>query len=322
MEEINLKDFWDYYKKYLLGVIIVSMVFVVIALVYNIAFKTPVYSTSTTVVLVKDESSSTTDTINQNDITLNQKLVSTYRQIIKSRLVLEQVIEKLKLDYTYEDIYDEVNVTSVDETEIIKVIVTDENPSLAVEIANEIASVFDTEVKQIYNISNVSIIDKAVLPKEPSNDHIFRDAVLALMIAFAGCSAVIFIVFYFDDTIRDVDNIENELGMVVVAKVFKDDNNVDLIVDRKPNASSSESIRTLRTNLQFESVDTELKTLLVTSSLPGEGKSFVAANLGAAFAQAGKRVLIVDCDLRKGRQHRIFKVSSKDGLSNILLKLE
>ena len=295
------------------------MVFVVIALVYNIAFKTPVYSTSTTVVLVKDESSSTTDTINQNDITLNQKLVSTYRQIIKSRLVLEQVIEKLKLDYTYEDIYDEVNVTSVDETEIIKVIVTDENPSLAVEIANEIASVFDTEVKQIYNISNVSIIDKAVLPKEPSNDHIFRDAVLALMIAFAGCSAVIFIVFYFDDTIRDVDNIENELGMVVVAKVFKDDNNVDLIVDRKPNASSSESIRTLRTNLQFESVDTELKTLLVTSSLPGEGKSFVAANLGAAFAQAGKRVLIVDCDLRKGRQHRIFKVSSKDGLSNLLI---
>ena len=319
MEEINLKDFWDYYKKYLLGVIIISMICVVIALVYNIAFKTPVYRTSTTVVLVKDESSSSTDTINQNDITLNQKLVSTYRQIIKSRLVLEQVIEKLKLNYTYEEIYDEVNVTSVDETEIIKVIVTDENPNLAVEMANEIASVFDTEVKQIYNISNVSIIDKAVLPKKPSNDHVFRDAVLALMVAFAGCSAVIFVVFYFDDTIRDVDNIENELGMVVVAKVFKDDNNTDLIVDKKPNASSSESIRTLRTNLQFESVDEELKTLLVTSSLPGEGKSFVAANLATAFAQAGKRVLIVDCDLRKGRQHKIFKVSGKDGLSNLLI---
>lgn len=319
MEEIDLKSFWQYYKKYTLGIIIVCLVFLIVALVYNIAFKTPMYSTSTTILLVKNETADKDDTINQNDITLNQKLVSTYRQIIKSRLVLEQVIDKLELNYSYEKISNEVSVTAVEDTEIIRVTVTDDSATNACKIANEIASIFDKEVKQIYNINNVSIIDVALVPSEPSNDHVIRDGILAVLIGFVFCSGIIFVIFYFDDTIRDTETMENDLGLPVIAKVFKDPNDIDLIVDKKPNASSSESIRTLRTNLQFASIDSELRTMLVTSSLPGEGKSFVSANLAISFAQAGKRVLLIDCDLRKGRQHKIFKIAGKKGLSNLLV---
>ena len=74
----------------------------------------------------------------------------------------------------------------------------------------------------------------------------------------------------------------------------------------------------MRTNLQFTSVDEELNTILVTSTNPGEGKSFVSSNLAASFAQADKKVLIIDCDLRKGRLHRIFGVPNTEGLSNLL----
>ena len=320
MEEINLREFWTFYKKFILGIFADSLLFVVVALVYNIFIKTPVYSTNTTIVLVKDDSNkSSSETIDQNDITLNQKLVSTYRQIIKSRLVLEQVIAKLDLKYTYEQLYDEITVNAVDDTEILKIVVTDKDPALAVSIANEIALVFDKEVTQIYNINNVSIIDVAILPTKPSNDHLFRDLVLSAMIGFVLFSGIVFVIFYFDDTIRDVDTIESDIGLPVIAKIFKDKNGIDLIVDKKPNASASESIRTLRTNLQFSSIDSDLKTILVTSSLPSEGKSFVCANLAISFAQAGKKVLLIDCDLRKGRQNRIFKVSSKKGLSNLLI---
>ena len=319
MEEIDLKDFWQYYKKYSLSVIIVCLVCLIVALVYNIAFKTPLYSTSTTILLVKNETSADKDTINQNDITLNQKLVSTYRQIIKSRLVLEQVISKLKLDYSYEKLYKEIAVEAVEDTEIIKIIVTDESATLAAKIANEIAGVFDKEVKDIYNINNVSIIDVALTPNNPSNDNVIRDGVLAIIIGFVFMSGIIFVVFYFDDTLRDTESMENDLGLPVIAKVFKDSNGVDLIVDKKPNASASESIRTLRTNLQFASVDSELRTLLVTSSLPSEGKSFISANLAISFAQAGKRTLLIDCDLRKGRQHKMFRIPGKKGLSNLLI---
>ena len=97
-------------------------------------------------------------------------------------------------------------------------------------------------------------------------------------------------------------------------------NNNELIIYSDPKSSMSEAIRTLRTNLQFASVDQKIKTILVTSSIPGEGKSFIAANLAAAFAGAGSKVLLVDCDIRKGRQHTIFGLHNKKGLSNLLLK--
>ena len=97
-------------------------------------------------------------------------------------------------------------------------------------------------------------------------------------------------------------------------------NNNDLIICKDPKSSMSEAIRTLRTNLQFASVDKKIKTILVTSSVPGEGKSFVAANLAVAFADSGSKVLLVDCDIRKGRQHTIFGLHNKKGLSNLLLQ--
>jgi len=93
----------------------------------------------------------------------------------------------------------------------------------------------------------------------------------------------------------------------------------ELIVHEKPKSNVSEAFKTIRTNLQFSSVDEEVKSILVTSSIPGEGKSFVSANLAVAFAQAGSKVLIVDCDLRRGRQHNIFKVNNNLGLSNLLI---
>ena len=319
MEEINLKDFYGYYKKYTLAIIIVCLLFLIVALVYNIAFKTPMYSTSTTILLVKNETADKEDSNDQNDITLNQKLVSTYRQIIKSRLVLEQVIKKQNLNYSFEKLYKEINVSAVEDTEIIRITVTDESATNACNIANEIASVFDKEVKQIYNINNVSIIDVALVPNTPSNDNVIRDGVLAVLIGFVFMSAIVFVIFYFDDTIRDTETMETDLGLPVIAKVFRDKNDTELIVDKKPNASSSESIRTLRTNLQFASIDSELRTMLVTSSLPGEGKSFVSANLAISFAQAGKRTLLIDCDLRKGRQHKLFKIAGRKGLSNLLI---
>ena len=80
----------------------------------------------------------------------------------------------------------------------------------------------------------------------------------------------------------------------------------ELVLNNDPKSIISETIRTLRTNLQFASVDKKIKTILITSSVPGEGKSFIAANLACAFAQSGSRVLLVDCDIRKGRQHYIF----------------
>jgi len=93
----------------------------------------------------------------------------------------------------------------------------------------------------------------------------------------------------------------------------------ELITFVSPKTQISEVFRTLRTNIQFMNVDGKLKSLLVTSTVPGEGKSWISSNLAIAFAQAGKRVLLVDADMRKGRQHEIFDLKNTKGLSNYLI---
>ena len=95
--------------------------------------------------------------------------------------------------------------------------------------------------------------------------------------------------------------------------------NNELIVANNPKSGVAEAIKTIRTNLLFSSIDEPVKSILMTSSMSGEGKSFVSANLAVAFAQTGVKVLIIDCDLRRGRQHKIFNIDNEQGLSNLLL---
>ena len=104
------------------------------------------------------------------------------------------------------------------------------------------------------------------------------------------------------------------LGSVEETKNLKE----ELVVATNPKEIISEQIRTIRTNLQFTSADEKIKTILITSSIPSEGKSFISSNLATAFAQNNKKVLIVDCDMRKGRVNKIFKISNRIGLSNLL----
>lgn len=92
----------------------------------------------------------------------------------------------------------------------------------------------------------------------------------------------------------------------------------EVIVHQDPKSPISEVFRTLRTNIQFMNTQGKLKTILVTSTLPGEGKSWVSSNLAVTFAQAGKKVVLIDADMRKGRQYSIFGVSPRPGLSNYL----
>lgn len=96
----------------------------------------------------------------------------------------------------------------------------------------------------------------------------------------------------------------------------------EIITYKDPKSPISEAFRTLRTNIQFMNMNKSLKTLLITSTLPGEGKSWVSANLAVTFAQAGKRVVLIDADMRKGRQYALFEVAPKPGLSNYLAGID
>ena len=298
MEEIDLKDFLIYLKKFIAAIIVAAIIAVGATYFYDTQVKTPMYSSYTTVILAQQANANSA--ITQSDLTVNQKLVSTYSEIVKSKLVLQQTIEQLHLDEDYDTLNKHVSVKAVESTEIIKITVTDEDPELAPVIANRIAKNFIHEVSNIYDLDNVSVIDKAQVNDTPSNNTLTRDLAIAAIIAIFG-----------------------KIGMPIAGKIIRSDiktkgQNTELLVAKYPKSMVSESIKALRTNLQFASVDKEMSTILITSSLASEGKSFVSSNLAVSFAQAGKRVLIIDCDLRKGRLHKIFGVPNVTGLSNLL----
>ena len=322
MEEIDIKEFLRYIKKFLIPMFIVSALAVGGVVYYDMNIKKPMYKTSTTVVLAQSNDKNITSQATLNDVNLNQKLVATYTEIVKSKLVLQQAIDELGLETSVNDLAKHVTVTAVEDTEILKITVEDGNKEIAAQIANKIADIFTKEIKNIYKLENVSALDVAQTPEGVSNNTTIRDGVIAFLISVFGISAIAFIVYYFDDTIKYNDELERKIKMPIAGKIVKSEINPkkdsELIVERYPKSIISESIKTLRTNLQFSNVDKGFKTILITSANASEGKSFIASNLAISFAQANKKTLLIDCDLRKGRLHKLFELPNVQGFSTML----
>lgn len=322
MEEINIKDYFIYLKHYI-WVFIVALILAVGGIVaYDVMVKKPVYQAGTTIVITKSNSADGTQ-ITLNDINASQKLASTYSVIAKSELVLNRVIENLNLPTSSKELSKSITIKPVEDTSIINVSVEDADAEQAAIIANEIVNVFSAEdVMKIFQLDNVSQLSIAETPTAPSNNTLTRDIILAAAIAILGVAGLAFIRFYLDDSVKHNDDVEKIYGLPVAGTISKCDQKgkkeSELIVANQPKSAVSENIKSLRTNLQFTAVDKNLNTLLVTSTNAAEGKSFVSSNLAISFAQAGKNVLLIDCDLRKGRLHKIFKIFNNGGLSNLL----
>ncbi len=322
MEEINIKDFFSYLKHYIAAFVVVIALAVAGVVVYDTTFKQPIYQAQTSVVIAKsDAADGTAATL--NDINASQKLATTYSEIAKSELVLSQVIENLGLHMGVKELSRDLTIRPVDDTAILSITARNLNARLAATIANEIATVFAKQVTEIYKIENVTQLSIAVTPESPSNNTLTRDLILAVAVAVLAVAGFAFLRFYLDDTVKHSDDVEKMVGLPVAGTVMKSEVKSkrlgsELIVEKSPKAIVSENIKSLRTNLQFTVIDKELETILVTSTNASEGKSFISANLAISFAQAGKRVLLVDCDLRKGRLHRLFGIPNTSGLSNLL----
>ena len=219
MEEINLEELFYYFRNKISWIIIAIILAIGIGNTFTILTRTPMYKSSTTIVLVNENKDSST--YNTTEQQLNKNLVGTYSEIIKSRMILETVISNLKLDYTSANLASNISVEAVDNTEIIKVSVSDANAKEATSIANEIAKVFMEKIQKIYNLNNVSIIDKAEDAIAPYNVNYVKDNAIYVLIGLALSCGTIFIFFYFDTTIKSSEEIESKLGLNVIGTVPK-----------------------------------------------------------------------------------------------------
>ena len=227
MEELDLKELFEIFWSKKVQTILIILIFAVIGIIYTMGFVTPVYTASTTLVLASSNSTQETTTstgttansITTSDITLNSNLVSTYSELVKSKNVLRQVISNLGINISEESLRNNVAVESVQDTELIEISVTTENPEYASKIANEIAKVFTDMVGEIYNINNVHVVDEAEIPDAPSNINHKKDVII-----FAFIGAIIAVVYVLvanmlDTTIKTAEDIEKQFKLPVLASI-------------------------------------------------------------------------------------------------------
>lgn len=217
MEEIDLRELFDYFKTKIISIIVIIVLLIIVGNVYTTLTRKPMYKSDTTIVLVSETNTQN----NYTDLQMNKNLVDTYSEIIKSRKVLNPVIKNLKLKYSYGELKEKVSVSPVTNTEIIRVSVSDRNPKKAKEIANEIGNVFSEKIQKIYNLNNVSIVDKAIVAKSPYNINYIKDNLIYVAIGIVLSCGLVFIKFYFDTTIKTSEEIENKLGLTVIGIVPK-----------------------------------------------------------------------------------------------------
>lgn len=215
MEEIDLNELFTYVKGKLSLIITITFGVCLLGCLYGLFIQKPMYKSYTTVIL----GGNSTQTITQGEVTLNKNLVTTYAEIVTSRRVLDQVIEELNLDMSYETLKNKISVTSVNNTEIIKITVEDSNAVHAKNIANVTANYFKEEIVDLYNMNNVNTLDEAIQAKTPYNINVFKQIIIYFMIGFIISAGIVFIIFYFDRTIKSSEQIEQKLKLPILGNV-------------------------------------------------------------------------------------------------------
>ncbi len=169
------------------------------------------------------------------------------------------------------------------------------------------------------------VLEDAQTPLVPVSPRPLRNALYGALLGLMAGVGAAFVIEYLDDTIKASQDIPALLGTSVLAligRIEQAGNKRSLVSNHDQRSPIAEAYRMLRTNIRFSMVDDNIRTLLITSPSPGEGKSTTAANLATVMAQAGHRTILVDADLRRPVQHQIFALPNKEGLTTALVERE
>ncbi len=221
MEEMNFKDLIDIFLTKKIQIILIIAIFLVIGFMYSYIFLTPEYQSKTSILLAK---SNTTEgvgaTITSTDITLNQKLVSTYSELLKTESLLTQVISNLGIQKTPEELKENITVSAKADTEIIEIKVVDKKSEMAAKIANEVANVFIEKVaKEYYNMDNVYIVDQAKKAEIPYNISHAKDFIKFGIIGIIVAIIYALVTSMLDTTIKSKEEVEKKLGLTVLTTI-------------------------------------------------------------------------------------------------------
>lgn len=320
---MELKDCIHIIKKRIWLIIATTILVSAATALFSIFIMNRVYVAKATLIIghapqIQDEK------VGYDDILMYQKLLKTYMELAKSRLVGKEALDISGYGINYEAFKKNLIVTPMNDTQILEISLSDGDPNRAADLANTISHVFVEKVHELMDAGSVKIMDEALPPVEPERPKPILYTIIAGLIGLIFSTGLAFMMEYMDNTIKCEDDITRYLSLPILASLplvpgrKHKSNQIKLVTMNEPMSLASESYKTMRTNIKFMSFQKDIKTILVTSPGPGDGKSTITANLAITMASAKLKVLLIECDLRKPSVHRNFAVPNNTGLTNIL----
>ena len=347
--EFDFGRLWAIFKTNWIVIVAVALALGILGFGYTKLFISPTYSAKLLLCVSNTtEGSDQYIYYNQTDIVASNKLVNACKDIITSNSVLQEVAEKSRLDYSVGALKSMISITSEEENQIFKLTVQCSDPEHAALIANTIAAVSPEKINEYLKPTSLKVVDFATPSFAPVAPNATRNTVVFAFVGFVLAYAFFFLRLQFDIYVRSEEDIKDALGDVAVlgtipliageiaAKTKYDKGLLNFFKRKKKitklipstellNNKSSffvrEAYKDLRTNILFSLPDAKCKVIAVASSVMSEGKSTTCINTAITFAEMGKKVLVIDTDMRRPRLHRLLKSTATPGLSNLLLNL-
>jgi len=290
-------------------IIAVTFMVTMMATIGGTLMMTPTYTASATLRV-----STNSDTVGYGDILYTERLMNTFPSIIGSGPILAELKQRLETDAV-----PEIDVEFPADSELMLIVVKDQDPGIAAKSANILAVLFIDSLRPTRTGQNftITLIDPAVPPRSPSSPRKMLNIALGTMVGLAGGLGLAFLFENLDTTLYSLEQIETVTKAKVLAQIPKVKQRQPVIA-LKGNSPYGDAFRRLQTNLFIPDYGRPLRTLLVTSTEPDEGKSTVVANLALVMAQSRNKVIVVDCDLRRPSLHQVFDLPNDVGLSSIL----
>ena len=217
-ETIDLKEYFGIIKKKSKIIILITLIAMISSAVVSFFVLSPVYETKTTLIVNRSEASED-KSMTGDEYTVSQKLAVTYGEIIKSRTVLDEVIDSLGLDMTYDELVSKISVSPVGDTQIISIKVQDTNARKAMDIANAIPKVFTKEVQRITKANGAEVIDKAILPQAPIEPNKVMNVAIATVLGLMIGLFVVFFMHYIDTKMTKPEDITRHLDIPVLGVI-------------------------------------------------------------------------------------------------------
>lgn len=321
---MELKDYLAIVRKRWMSILLVTALVTGAAVAFTV-LATPMYSARSQVFVSVRTGDTSTDLIQGSSFT--QRQVKSYTDLVTSPRVLIPVIEQLDLATTPDELAESISASSPLDTVLINITATNADPQIASDIANAAAESLATQVRELEEPEDgespveISSVRAATPPPAPSSPNPARNTALGLLLGLALGLGLAVLREVLDTRVRTGEDVRLVTDASVMAAMAHDDDAAQhpLIVHSDPHSVRAEAFRRLRTNLQFLDVADRLESIVVTSSLPGEGKSTVAINLAITLADAGSRVALVDADLRRPSVAEYMGIEGRAGLTTVLI---